>query len=181
MRPPGIGRSRVRAMRSSMSWSMYMLTALAPPAIRYPPTITSRSVNHDGLPAMYIGAAVVTSSSEMIRGLVSITRSAARLRWRWFGDDLGHAVTPFTGPIDHRLTHPIPGQQQDGDQRERGEYHPRDFGETRRPARRGSRRSTRNHGPEDGELGDKRDDGGGKEEGTQAGSGQTGTGDWGSD
>ena len=34
MRPLGIGRSRVRAMRSSMSLSMYMLTAFAPPAMR---------------------------------------------------------------------------------------------------------------------------------------------------
>ena len=34
MRPLGIGRSRVRAMCSSMSRSKYMLTALAPPAMR---------------------------------------------------------------------------------------------------------------------------------------------------
>jgi hypothetical protein len=34
IRPLGIGRSRVRDMRSSMSRSMYMFTAFAPPAIR---------------------------------------------------------------------------------------------------------------------------------------------------
>ena len=34
MRPAGIGRSRVRAIRLSMSRSNHMLIALAPPAIR---------------------------------------------------------------------------------------------------------------------------------------------------
>ncbi len=55
-----------------------MLIALAPPAIRYPPTITHSTCDTVGSPAgvMNIGAMVVTSSSEMMRGLVRVTRSA---------------------------------------------------------------------------------------------------------
>ena len=80
IRPLGIGRRRVRAMRSSMSRSMYMFTAFAPPAIRYPPTSTISTSASSGLPATNIGAIVVTSSSEMMRGLVSITRSCSSVR-----------------------------------------------------------------------------------------------------
>ena len=56
-----------------------MLIALAPPAMRYPPTTTQNSWASDGRPAgvMNIGAMVVTSSSEMMRGLVRVIRSAA--------------------------------------------------------------------------------------------------------
>ena len=81
IRPLGIGRSRVRDIRSSMSRSMYMLTALAPPAMRYPPMNTATTSCQLGLPATYIGAIVVTSSSEMMRGFVSASRSRAN-DWR---------------------------------------------------------------------------------------------------
>src|SRR5690349_25106425 len=52
-----------------------MLTAFAPPAIRYPPINTTSTLIHVGLPATNMGATVVTSRSEMMRGLVSITMS----------------------------------------------------------------------------------------------------------
>jgi hypothetical protein len=54
---------------------MYMFTALAPPAMRYPPVNTASTSVHVGCPATNIGAIVVTSSSEMILGFVSATRS----------------------------------------------------------------------------------------------------------
>jgi hypothetical protein len=56
-----------------------MFTAFAPPAMRYPPTATSSTSPMDGVPATNIGAMVVTSSSEMIRGFVSEMRSRTRL------------------------------------------------------------------------------------------------------
>ncbi len=57
-----------------------MFTAFAPPAIRYPPIATSSTSESDGVPATNIGAIVVTSSSEMMRGFVSITRSRTSVR-----------------------------------------------------------------------------------------------------
>ena len=57
-----------------------MFTAFAPPAMRYPPMKTTSTRSQLGRPATNIGAIVVTSSSEMIRGLVSATKSAARRR-----------------------------------------------------------------------------------------------------
>ena len=77
IRPAGIGRSRVRAITVSMSLSRYMFTAFAPPAIRYPPTSMIIASPKLGRPATYIGAIAVTSSSEMILGLVRVTRSAS--------------------------------------------------------------------------------------------------------
>ena len=67
-------------MRSSMSRSNHMLIALAPPAIRYPPTQTQNTRDALGspCPVMNIGAIVVTRSREMIRGLVRVMRSAIR-------------------------------------------------------------------------------------------------------
>ena len=59
-----------------------MFTALAPPAIKYPPRDTQRTAMKLGVPATYIGAMVVTSSSEMIFGFVSATRSETSVRPR---------------------------------------------------------------------------------------------------
>ena len=62
-------------MRSSMSRSTYWLIAFAPPAARYPPIMVQRNSQPFGTPpaATNIAPAVVSSSSEMIRGLVSRT------------------------------------------------------------------------------------------------------------
>jgi hypothetical protein len=69
----GSGRFRVRRIRSSMSRSMYMLMAFAPPAARVPPKTTAAISQIDGIPpaARTMVGTVVTSSSSMIRGLVS--------------------------------------------------------------------------------------------------------------
>ncbi len=75
MRPLAMGRLRVRSMIRSMSRSTYMLMALAPPAANVPP-ITVAAISHsDGRPrsATIIVGTVVTSSSSMMRGLVSET------------------------------------------------------------------------------------------------------------
>ena len=58
-----------------MSRSTYMLMALAPPAARVPPTTVTAISQSDGSPrsATTIVGTVVTSSSSMIRGLVSAT------------------------------------------------------------------------------------------------------------
>ena len=69
-----------------------MFTAFAPPAMRYPPIVTSSTESHVGEPAAYIGATVVTSSSEMIRGLVSAIRS----RDSGVGGFSGSSATPVT-------------------------------------------------------------------------------------
>jgi DNA polymerase III psi subunit len=80
MRPAGMGRSRVRDILRSISRSNHMLIALAPPAIKYPAMATVSTSWNDGRPrpATNMGAIVVTRSSEMMRGLVSVTRSVAR-------------------------------------------------------------------------------------------------------
>ena len=80
IRPEGIGRSLVRDIVESMSRSNHMLIALAPPAMQYPASATQKSWPSVGRPAgvMNIGASVVTSRSEMMRGLVSVMRSATR-------------------------------------------------------------------------------------------------------
>ena len=56
-----------------MSRSMNWLMAFAPPAAIVPPMITAAISHGDGTPraAMNIVGTVVTSSSSMIRGLVS--------------------------------------------------------------------------------------------------------------
>jgi hypothetical protein len=75
MRPLAMGRLRVRAITLSMSRSTYMLMALAPPAARVPPT-TVQAISHTGgrprWATIMVGT-VVTSSSSMMRGLVSAT------------------------------------------------------------------------------------------------------------
>ena len=75
MRPVAIGRFLVRSISRSMSRSTYMLMALAPPAASVPP-ITVAAISHsDGRPrsATIMVGTVVTSSSSMMRGLVSAT------------------------------------------------------------------------------------------------------------
>ena len=63
-----------------MSRSMYMLMALAPPAARAPPmrVATIRPTGGMPLSATTMVGRVVTSSSSMMRGLVSATYAAAR-------------------------------------------------------------------------------------------------------
>ena len=75
MRPPGSGRFRVRTITWSMSRSTYWLMALAPPAARKPPIMVQRISQPLGAvgPARNIGKKVMTSSSEIMRGLVSMT------------------------------------------------------------------------------------------------------------
>ena len=75
MTPRTSGRCRVRSMMASMSRSTTMLTALAPPAARVPPTTVATISHTDGTPrsATNMVGTVVTSSSSMIRGLVSAT------------------------------------------------------------------------------------------------------------
>jgi hypothetical protein len=73
--PLGSGRRWVRCICSSMSRSMTQLMVLAPPAARVPPTSVTRISPSDGMPrsARTMAGTVVTSSSSMIRGLVSAT------------------------------------------------------------------------------------------------------------
>src|SRR5947209_12371693 len=70
-----MGRRLVRAMTASMSRSTTQLIVLAEPAARVPPTRVASSVQPDGQPraASTMTGTVVTSSSSMIRGLVSAT------------------------------------------------------------------------------------------------------------
>ena len=69
------GRSCVRFISLSMSRSTYMLMALAPPAASVPPMTVATISHTDGIPrsATTMVGTVVTSSSSMIRGLVSAT------------------------------------------------------------------------------------------------------------
>jgi hypothetical protein len=75
----GNGRRRVRAISRSMSCSRYWLMAFAEPAASVPQTRVqnvSRNQSTIGMPgtsrvARTIAGTVVTSSSSMIRGLVS--------------------------------------------------------------------------------------------------------------
>ena len=73
--PVTSGRCRVRCMTASMSRSTTMFAALAPPAESAPPTSVATINHHSGTPfaATTIVGSVVTSSSSMIRGLVSAT------------------------------------------------------------------------------------------------------------
>ena len=73
--PVTSGRPWVRFMSLSMSRSMYMLKALAPPAARLPPTSVAKISHPDGRPrsATTIVGTVVTSSSSTMRGLVRAT------------------------------------------------------------------------------------------------------------
>ena len=73
--PVTSGRLRVRCISLSMSRSTYMLMALAPPAARAPPTRVATMRVTEGMPrwATTMVGRVVTSSSSMIRGLVSAT------------------------------------------------------------------------------------------------------------
>ena len=73
--PVTSGRFLVRSMSRSMSRSITMFRALAPPAARVPPTRVATTRPSDGQPfcATTIGGTVVTSSSSMIRGLVRAT------------------------------------------------------------------------------------------------------------
>ena len=69
------GRPLVRSISRSMSRSTYMLMALAPPAARVPPSTVHTISQSDGQAPLghdHVGT-VVTSSSSMIRGLVSAT------------------------------------------------------------------------------------------------------------
>ncbi len=82
IRPVTSGRFCVRFITASMSRSTYMLTALAPPAARVPPTTVATISHTGGMPrsATTIVGTVVTRSSSMIRGLVRATYPAARDR-----------------------------------------------------------------------------------------------------
>ena len=73
--PIGSGRRWVRCISRSMSRSYQQLKTLAAPAASVPPTSVATSSRHDGQPraASIIAGTVVTSSSSMIRGLVSAT------------------------------------------------------------------------------------------------------------
>ena len=72
MTPVTSGRLRVRSIKASMSRSMSMLLAFAPPAARLPPIRVMITSQVDGQPsaASTIVGTVVMSSSSMIRGFV---------------------------------------------------------------------------------------------------------------
>jgi len=73
--PIGSGRRSVRCISLSMSRSYQQLKTLAAPAASVPPASVESSRPHVGQPpaASIIAGTVVTSSSSMIRGLVSAT------------------------------------------------------------------------------------------------------------
>ena len=70
----------MRSIRQSMSRSMYMLKALAPPAARAPPATVAAINQIEGIPpsATTMVGTVVMSRSSMIRGLVNATNAAIR-------------------------------------------------------------------------------------------------------
>jgi hypothetical protein len=73
MRPVTKGRVFVRSMRASMSRSMYILIAFAPPAAKEPPIKVIRirlSAGHPSSATTIVGT-VVMSNNSMIRGFVS--------------------------------------------------------------------------------------------------------------
>ncbi len=78
--PVTSGRCEVRSISASMSRSMYMFSALAPPADKYPPKQVARTSHSDGTPcsARNITGTVVISRSSMIRGLVKATKAMTR-------------------------------------------------------------------------------------------------------
>ena len=71
----GSGRERVRFITASMSASATQFSALAEPAAMVPPNNVANTSHGDGMPraASIIAGTVVTSSSSMMRGLVSAT------------------------------------------------------------------------------------------------------------
>ena len=73
--PVTSGRPWVRFISWSMSRSMYMFMALAPPADSVPPITVATMCHTEGSPASAttIVGTVVMSSSSMMRGLVSAT------------------------------------------------------------------------------------------------------------
>ncbi len=73
--PVTSGRFEVRCMSLSMSRSMNMLMALAPPAARAPPSRVAAISHTGGMPrwATIMVGSVVISRSSMMRGLVSAT------------------------------------------------------------------------------------------------------------
>ena len=73
--PVTSGRLPVRCISLSMSRSMTMLMALAPPAARAPPSRVAAMSLTGGRPrwATIMVGSVVISSSSMMRGLVSAT------------------------------------------------------------------------------------------------------------
>ena len=74
-RPSGNGRPCVRFIFWSMSRSQTQLMVLAPPAASVPPNSTVSTSHGEGTPrsARTMAGTVVTSSSSMMRGLVSPT------------------------------------------------------------------------------------------------------------
>ena len=76
IRPAATGRLAVRGpIRRSMSRSSTWLSALAPPHARAPPTTSAARRTGEGSPpaAAIIAQTEVSTSSDMIRGLVSVT------------------------------------------------------------------------------------------------------------
>ena len=72
MRPVTNGRFLVRSIRASISRSMYMLMAFAPPAANVPPTIVTTISQRLGQPLLattMVGIVVIKSNSIM-RGFV---------------------------------------------------------------------------------------------------------------
>ena len=69
------GRNFVRCMTASMSRSITMLNALAPPAARVPPRSVASMSHSPGIPcaATTIVGTVVTRSNSMMRGFVRAT------------------------------------------------------------------------------------------------------------
>jgi hypothetical protein len=72
MSPVTKGRFFVRSIRASISRSMYILMAFAPPAARVPPTIVttiSHRLGHPSFATTMVGIVVISSNSIM-RGFV---------------------------------------------------------------------------------------------------------------
>ena len=85
MSPVTSGRPRVRLMSASMSRSMTMLMAFAPPAARVPPTSVSSTRRVDGHPrcASTMVGTVVMSNSSTTRSFMSATYPVSRVvGWR---------------------------------------------------------------------------------------------------
>ena len=108
MAPVTRGRFLVRCMSLSMSRSMNMLMALAPPAASAPPSRVAPISHTGGRPrwATIMVGSVVISSSSMMRGLVSATYaptrdpSESRRGRATAGSAIGETVVP-TSPGRH--------------------------------------------------------------------------------
>ncbi len=110
--PVTSGRFFVRSIRASISRSMYMLMAFAPPAARVPPTIVTTISHRLGQPLLattMVGIVVMRSSSIMrgfVRAMYPATTEVGILADSWPPRRVmrdGTKGRTFIGTVTHRM------------------------------------------------------------------------------